>query len=152
MRIGFLIAGMVLIVLTYVIVSSPALQVQIVFPVIDTMCTSFFGTAGLVSSPKMLAQCQTYLSLKSVYYFIGVLLLLLGILLKGRPKSSAKESRAGGNVWNEPTSAEKAIDKDALKALKVRYAKGEITKEQYGQMLEDLREDSPHHSPDNMQY
>jgi uncharacterized membrane protein len=151
MRFGILIAGMLLFILTYVIVSSPSVQVQVVLA-IGTVCSSVFGTAGFAS---WISGCQNYLFSKFVFYSIGILLILFGILLPGKPKPVAKDSRAGGKMWDEASPAEpaeKSVDKNALKVLKMRYAKGEITKEQYDQMLADLRNDSPHHSANNIPY
>lgn len=153
MRIGILAVGITLVVAVYIISSSFASQKQMVHQTIGAVCNSFFGTTGPATSPTMLSGCQGYLSSKMLFYAVGGVLALLGILLPGKSsESTTVESRAGGMVWTEAGKVDKAIDKDALKALKLRYARGEITKEQYDQMREDLVEDSPHHNRDDRPY
>jgi len=60
----------------------------------------------------------------SIAVLIGVVLLIVW----------AVRGLAGGSShWNQPSSSQSPAD-----ILKVRYARGEITREQYQQMLKDL--------------
>ena len=153
MRIGILMTGVILIGIMCIALTLSPSQKQTTIQIIVGTCAAFFGPTGSLNSKMLFGGCQTYLESKMLFFSIGILLTLLGLLLPSKPKESKFiESRAGGRIWNELEHTSKPIDKEALKALKVRYAKGEITKQQYDQMRLDLEEDSPHHSLDKMPY
>ena len=60
----------------------------------------------------------------SIAVLVGIVLLIVW----------AVRSLAGGSShWNQPSGSQSPAD-----ILKVRYARGEITREQYQQMLKDL--------------
>lgn len=94
-----------------------------------------------LQSANNAAQIGTILTYVGVFSgFVGFVLIVVGAVLPGR-KGVKKEAAAEtvpkkGEEKEEPEENEDA----ALTTLKVRYAKGEITKAQYDKIRKDLEE------------
>jgi len=93
---------------------------------IDGMCQSGIGQLGQIFSASGQQACQQVkLMTYGVYGFglIGIILLIAGSVASGGQKEVHYESRE---------------EDDALDILEKRYAKGEITKEEFDEMKKDL--------------
>ena len=97
--------------------------VNLTIPKVVAFCDSGFGQIG-----QMLAQvvmvCSEYKNFMMGIYgsgIVGVILLIVGAVIPGKKKEDELEQ-----------------DDTSLEILKERYAKGEITKEEFENMKKDL--------------
>lgn len=137
MRGGLVVFGIIILVLAYVSSSALSAQQQSQLQLAGGACNSVFGTIGSALSGTIAQDCQqvntinTLLSLVPIAYIIGGIIFLVGLVSPGRhrerlqPTNTAKETSV-------------AKDDEPLKTLKMRYAKGEITKKEYNDMKKEL--------------
>ena len=138
MRGGLLIFGIVIVVLAYAASSYFTAQQQALLSVVGSGCNSVLGTLGSALSATIANDCQkvnainTILAIVPVAYLVGGIFFFLGLVIPGsRPVQEIRQP-----VVKEET--EQKTEEDAVKTLKLRYAKGEITKKQYDEMKKDL--------------
>jgi uncharacterized membrane protein len=88
---------------------------------------SIYLQTGQPTSPRLIEQFGFGLFM----LIFGIIMIIIGFTLLIGGFVAKPKSKVG--------IIEKSIDDEALKALKLRYAKGEITKEQYEQMRKELK-------------
>ena len=139
MRAGLLIFGLIILGLTFGFSSYITAQQQAQLQLYGGVCNSVFGTAGSALSSTVAQDCQnvntlnTLLAITPAGYILGGILFLLGLVIPGRKQVERREPRR-----STPEESTGAGDGEALKVLKMRYAKGEITKKQYQEMKGEL--------------
>ncbi len=71
------------------------------------------------------------------------LVLLIGLILLVVWAVRMATHRGSGAMYNPQRVNPQPLESPAVEILKARYAKGEITREQYQQMLEDIGKPTP---------
>jgi len=137
---GILILGIMIIGFTYGISSSFTSQQQSLLSVVGTGCNSFLGTIGSALSSTIAYDCQQINTINAILNLVPFAYLIGGGLFLGGLLSLVKKSK---KINNKPKPEEKKeneekIEDDAIKTLKIRYAKGEITKDQFDTMKKEL--------------
>ncbi|MCL4383181.1 SHOCT domain-containing protein [Candidatus Marsarchaeota archaeon] len=139
MRAGLLIFGLIILILTFGFSSYITAQQQAQLQLAGGACNSVFGTVGSALSSTVAQDCQnvntlnTLLALTPAGYILGGILFLLGLVIPGRKHVEQREPQ-----HSTPEKPAVTSDGEALKVLKMRYAKGEITKKQYQEMKGEL--------------
>jgi len=95
-------------------------------PQVVALCDSEMGELGQVFSGEIIKACSDYSGLLMVVYGSGISGLVLIVV-------GAVVSRGQKEDYHE-----KEVEDDALDILEKRYAKGEITKEEFDKMKKDL--------------
>jgi len=129
---GLIVGGAVLLVIAvigYVIpvndVTTEGFPITITIPNAVGICNSDLGQLGQVYSSEVAQSCSMYsLMVMGIYGsgILGIVLIAVGAGMSGKKKENY----------------EKEVDDDALDILDKRYAKGEITKEEFDKMKKDL--------------
>lgn len=95
----------------------------------DNICNSGIGNLAQIFSQDISAECQEIGIISALNefaplgYILGGVLFLLGLFMSG-------------------DSSRKDDEEAEIKILRKRYAKGEITRKEFKQSLEDLKEDN----------
>ncbi len=95
-------------------------------PVAVGICNSAMGQLGQAYSGEAVKTCSEWNNLLYGIYGAGVLGVILIIVGAVKPGSSKKED------------SEREVEDDAIDILEKRYAKGEITKDEFDKMKKDL--------------
>jgi len=146
MRGGLLILGLLILLLTFGFSSSISAQQQSLLQIVGGACNSPLGTIGSALSATVAQDCQKVntinllLNLVPIAYILGGLLFLLGLFIPGNKRSTKEAQQQIVHNDSERAKEEEVKEDEALKQLKLRYAKGEITKKQYEEMKKDLEE------------
>jgi len=146
MRVGLLILGLLILLLTFGFSSSISAQQQSLLQIVGGACNSPLGTIGSALSATVAQDCQKVntinllLNLVPIAYILGGLLFLLGLFIPGNKRSAKEAQQQTVHKDSERAKEEEVKEDEALKQLKIRYAKGEITKKQYEEMKKDLEE------------
>jgi len=146
MRGGLLILGLLILLLTFGFSSSISAQQQSLLQIVGGACNSPLGTIGSALSATVAQECQKIntinllLNFVPVAYILGGLLFLLGLFIPGNKRSTKEAQQQTVHKDSERAKEEEVKEDEALKQLKLRYAKGEITKKQYEEMKKDLEE------------
>jgi len=141
-----LILGLLISLLTFGFSSSISAQQQSLLQIVGGACNSPLGTIGSALSATVAQDCQKVntinllLNLVPIAYILGGLLFLLGLFMPGNKRSTKEAKQQIVHKDSERVKEEEVKEDEALKQLKIRYAKGEITKKQYEEMKKDLEE------------
>lgn len=136
MRGGLVVFGIIILVLAYIVGSMLTAQQQSQLQLAGGVCNSALGTIGSALSGRVAQDCQnvstinTLLALVPVGYLLGGIMFLVGLAVPGKHKEK--------NISQTVTSSSE--EDESLKTLKMRYAKGEMTKKEYQEMKNDLKE------------
>jgi len=136
-----LILGLMILLFTFGFSSSISAQQRGLLQIAGGACNSPLGTIGSALSATIAQDCQKIsninllLSLVPVAYILGGLLFLLGLVIP-----SHKRNLKNAQQQIMPEDSNKVKEDEALRQLKLRYAKGEITKKRYEEMKKDLEE------------
>jgi len=104
-------------------------------PQVNDICSSGMGQLGQAFSGDLIQVCREYSMLNIGIYgsgIIGMILLIVGALVPDSNKKLIFDPNTGKSKYREE-------DDESLDILKKRYAKGEITKEEFEQMKQDLK-------------
>ena len=142
MRAGFVIAGLIILLGTWFFSNAITAQQQSQLQLAGGACNSVFGTIGSALSSTVAQDCQqvneanTLLALVPIAYLFGIIFFFIGLV--ARPKGQAQPTAQHTQEKAEEPKETKPSEHEAIKTLKIRYAKGEITKKQFDQMKKDL--------------
>jgi putative membrane protein len=95
-------------------------------PGIDAICSGDMGQLGQTLSAEIQQGCSDYkLATLGIYGLglVGIILIIVGAVISRGQKEAHHE---------------REVEDDAIDILEKRYAKGEITKEEFDKMKEDL--------------
>ena len=107
--------------------------VNLTIPQVVAFCDSGFGSLAQLS-PQVVMVCSQYNTFMFGIYgagLIGIILIIVGAVTGGTKELIY-------NVDTGKTDYRSEEEDDSLKILKERYAKGEITKEEFEQKKKDL--------------
>jgi len=130
---GVIVGGIVLFVIAALGYVYPITDQGHTIPIINDLCNSGLGQLGKLFSGDVQQVCREYQYMTyGIYAFglIGIILIIVGAAVSGEKKEY---------VYTRQVE-ETEEDDDALEILKKRYAKGEITKEEYEETKKSLEE------------
>ena len=93
---------------------------------INDLCSSGFGQLGQAFSGEMQKNCSQYKMVSYGIYgagILGLVLIIVGAVVPGNKRES---------------TSTREVEDDALDILEKRYAKGEISKDEFDKMKKDL--------------
>jgi hypothetical protein len=140
MRGGILVVGLIILILTFGFSSYFSAQEQAQLQLAGSGCNSGLGTIGSALSQTIAQDCQnintinSLLALTPIGYILGGILFLLGLVIPGKRREQKQPRHSDSERILD------SKDNEALKVLKMRYAKGEISKKQYQEMKGELDE------------
>ena len=94
-------------------------------PQVAALCNSGMGQLGQAYSGEAVKTCSDYNGLLMGVYgsgVLGVILMIVGAVMSGKKEDDS----------------EREVEDDAIDILEKRYAKGEITKEEFDKIKKDL--------------
>ena len=156
MRGGILALGIIILVITFLFNSYISAQQQSEINLANGLCNYQIGgvvSAGAIGgalSPQIAQDCQNVatlselLSLSPIAYLVGSILLLAGLVIPGAKKEYTKTSKKRQDEDDEEekrSSKSNVTEDETLKALKLRYINGKISKKQYREMKLELEEE-----------
>jgi len=103
---------------------------------VDQLCSSGFGQLGQAFSGDAQQICGQYKIMALAIYglgLLGIILIIVGSVVKG---NKTEKEEDGQHLLRDELNPKE--DETSMKILKERYAKGEISKEEFDDMKKNL--------------
>ena len=143
MRGGLVVLGLLFLIGSWLVSSVFTAQEQSQLQLAGGVCNSGLGSLGSSISSTVANDCQqinninAILNLVPIGYLLGIVFLLVGLVSRAKTKTEPTHVPHNQDIAEESKET-KVSENEPLKLLKIRYAKGDITKKQFDQMKKDL--------------